>query len=387
VVTLPIQAATRRGANARRHLMFPADLRPLVKDFQFTMTRSSKQTAILVIAIESVGASTRIVVHDEKDNQLSEAAAEDWDCSQYFEDPSGLRLIEQVIRRSNVYISAAGRSPDAIAVTLPGSIADGATIVRSTRLGILEAINVSQIFEQRNMPQCIVLHDVECMALGEARYGALAKISDVIRGHENFTFVFADEGIASAHYIGGKAYRGAGSAGRIGRLVVLPDGSYNKSFRSRGPLEMYAARPWVSTNIVGELLAEQGKVGESSTGNRAFREVVSTIAQGDWSRLTFKQIADGINTKDPVAVTVIEEAARFLGQALHSIIIVSHPEAIILAGGMISELPGFSESVISHARRFTYDVAWNKTVILPAELGRRAQVLGAAELAIELVKK
>jgi glucokinase len=349
------------------------------------MTRHANDKQLLVVVVESTGAQHSTVHYKRGIAAIEQAHDTQWDCAQYFDDPTGVRLVEEIIRRSRVHIADSGQQPDAIAITLPGSIEDASRVARSTRLGILQPVDISKIFDERGMPRCLVLHDVECMALGEARHGALRQVQGISSGHESFTFVFADEGIASTHYIDGKFYRGAGSAGRIGRLVVLPDGSYSRTFRSRGPLEMYAARPWVSTNIVGELLAEQDKTGEPTTGDRAFRTTVSTVAQGDWSRLTFKQIAQGISTNDPVAVTVIEEAARFLGMAIHSIIIVAHPPAIVLGGGMITELPGFSQSVISHARRFTYDVAWNRTAILPAALGREAQILGAAEVAAQIL--
>jgi len=235
------------------------------------------------------------------------------------------------------------------------------------------------------MPECYILHDTECLALGEARHGALRDVPQVTAGHEEFAFIYAHEGIGATLYIDGRVHRGAGNAGRIGRLVVLPEGPYNRKFMSRGPLELFAARPWVSTNIVGELLTEQGKAGEASTGDRTFRAWVSAASRADWSALTLEQIARGITHKDPVAVTVIEEAARYLGLAVHAIITVAHPPAIVLGGGMISQLPGFYQSVVSHARRFSYDVAWNRTAIRQAVLGQRAEFLGASELLLRLL--
>jgi glucokinase len=348
------------------------------------MTRRANKL-ILVVAIESVGALQQTVQYASQTEEPQALDEHEWDCSRYFSDPTGLRLFEEVIRRVRTYMADSGRQPNAVVVTLPGSVKDAACIERSTRLSILHPIDVQRMFEERGMPRCVVLHDVECMALGEARYGALSRADGILANNENFTFVLVDEGIAATHYVSGQLYRGAGNAGRIGRLVVLPDGSYNSTFRSRGPLELYAARPWVSTNIVGEVLAEQGKDNEPFIGDRGFRAAVGAVAQGDWSRLSYKQIAQGVSTNDPAVMTVIEEASRYLGLAIHSIIIVAHPSAVILGGGMIAELPGFGQSVISHARRFTYDVAWNRTRILPATLGREAQVLGAADLAVEML--
>jgi predicted NBD/HSP70 family sugar kinase len=346
------------------------------------MSRAEK--LVLIVAVESVGAWNFAYRGSTEGLQTIPLENDRWDCTPYFDDPSGLRLVEEIIRRCRTLIRSLGHQPDAIGLTMPGTIGGATTVERSTRLGILEPVDIAKIFAERGVPTCYILHDTECMALGEARHGALRDAPHIIPGRENFAFIFADEGIGATQYIDGKVYRGAGNAGRIGRLVVLPEGPYNRRMMARGPLELFAARPSVSTNIVGELLAEKGKAGEAVTGDRVFRAAISTAAKGDWSSLTLQQIARGINSKDPVAVTIIEEAARYLGLAVHAIVTIAHPPAIILGGGMITELPGFSQSVISHARRFSYDVAWNRTTIRQATLGRTGQALGAVDQTFRL---
>jgi predicted NBD/HSP70 family sugar kinase len=348
------------------------------------MSRVSPKT-LLVTAVEAFGVRHSVYRNTGGTWERHEIDNDRWDCSPYFTDPTGVRLMEEVVRRSRRIFGNLGEEPTAIALTLPGTLEGTTTIQRSTRLGILEPINISELFRDRSMPPCHVLHDTECLAIGEARYGPLREEPGMIAGREEFAFIYADEGIGTIIFLDGRVYRGAGNAGRIGRLVVAPEGAYNRSFKSRGPLELFAARPWVSANIVGELLAEQGKVGEATTGDRTFRAAVSATARGDWTTLTFQQIARGITCKDPVAVTIIEEAARYLGLAVHAVLTVVHPFVIILGGGMITDLPGFGQSVMSHARRFSYDVAWNKTVIRLASLGREAQLLGARELLLPLV--
>jgi glucokinase len=246
----------------------------------------------------------------------------------------------------------------------------------------LSPINLVEAFHAEGLNPSKLLHDTECLAIGEARYGALKDDPDIISGEEEFALVYADEGVGTTLFINGKPHNGAGCAGRIGRLVVAPDGPYNRTFACRGPLELFASRPSVSTNIVGEYLAEQGKSGESSAGDRAFRAAVGVAAQGDWSELSFEQIAQGVESRDPLAVTVIEEASQYLGLAIHSVLTVVHPPAIVLGGGMLERIPTFADSVTSHARRFSYPLAWNQTTIRLAKLGREAQGLGAAELLI-----
>jgi predicted NBD/HSP70 family sugar kinase len=309
---------------------------------------------------------------------------ERWDCSSYLDDQTGVRLAEEILRRLRLATDTLKHRPDVVALSMPGTLEGDTTVARSTRLGILEPLNITALFAERGLRPVYVLHDTECLALGEARFGALQDDPAIRQGDETFAFIYAHEGIGSTLYHGGRPFRGAGNAGRIGRLVVAPDGPYNRTFMSRGSLEIFAARPWVSTNLVGLYLAERGKAGEGLVGDRTFRSWLSAEAEADWSGLTFQQIALGIRSNDPLAVAVMEEAARYLGLAVHALVTVAHPPAIILGGGMVTDLPGFFEAVTSHARRFSYEMAWNSTTIRRATLGEEAQTRGAAELVVRL---
>lgn len=315
-----------------------------------------------------------------------------WDCSPYLDDPGGLRLAEEIVRRTRSFASALSINPDAVAISLPGTLDGHKTVVRSTRLGIRDRLNVTDVFARLKAPACFLFNDTESLAIGEARYAASepgptsADDTFVPSGGEsdNFAYVMVDEGVGLSLFIGGMPYRGAGSAGHLGRLIVEPDGAYNRIFASRGPLEVFAARPWVSTNIVGEHLAEAGKnTVEVPTQESSFRLAVGAAAEKDWSKLGFGQIAEGLRIADPIAVNVLDDAARYLGLALNALITIANPPLIILGGGMIEEIPTFADRATSYARRFSWMTAWNRTTIRVAALGKRAQALGAAALTVD----
>lgn len=305
-----------------------------------------------------------------------------WDCSKYLDDRTGVRLVEELLRRTRILISSLGKIPDGIAVTLPGTLDGNSTVLRSTRLGIREPVNVSDTFRKGNAPPCFVFHDTECLGLGEAIHGALKDVEKGPQGKHTFAYVFVDEGVGSTLFIEGKAYKGSGSAGHIGRLVVDPDGQYNPTFFSRGSLEVFSSRPWVSSNIVREFLAQKGKHVEEGEGDKDFRNAILIASEREdkWTALTYSVLAEGLQARDPLAVSVIEDAAKYLGLAINCIITIVNPPAIILGGEMIAQLPGFDESIVSYARRFSWRLAWNRTTIKRATLARQAQILGAAEM-------
>jgi len=198
--------------------------------------------------------------------------------------------------------------------------------------------------------------------------------------------VFADEGVGSKAILNGKVYVGAGAAGLLGRMTVQPDGSYYKALAARGTLEVFSGRPWVSENLVAMYVSELHKRPASATadhnlGNTLFRRALHVAAdQEDWRNLDYPHIADGLKNGDPIAVKVLDVSARYLGFAINSVITILHPHRIALGGAMMSELPGFADNVIEYARQYSWALAWNRTIITVASLGRDAQVYGAVKL-------
>ncbi|WP_144118332.1 ROK family protein [Catellatospora sichuanensis] len=344
------------------------------------MTRKAEQgRLILVAAAEATYVKQEVVELTPAGLQRIPIPPSSWDCTPFLTDPTGLRLAEEMVRRVRTLSGEIGKIFDNVVVTLPGTLESHTTVLRSTRLGIREAIDLAAEFKRLGAPQCHVFHDTECLALGEARHGALRGAS-LPAAHESFAYILVDEGVGSTIFIDGKVLKGAGSAGHLGRLVVEPDGAYNKTFASRGPLEVFAARPWISQHIVGEYLAEQGKQGAKSPSNNAFRATVAAAAEKDWSALTVRQVDMGMKSEDPIVLTVLENAAQYLGLAVNAVITIVNPPSIVLGGAMIEQLPGFADKIISYARRFSWRLAWNRTTISIATLGRDAQVLGAVEM-------
>lgn len=305
-----------------------------------------------------------------------------WDCSGFLDDKTGVRLFEELQRRTKTLISGANKKVDAIAISLPGTLNGETKVVRSTRLGIYDPIDIGTIFRQKQMPPAFVFHDTECLALGEAIHGALRGADIGPKGEYNFAYIYLDEGIGLTVFINGRAHKGNGSAGHLGRLVMAPSGQYNPVFRSHGALEVFAARPWVSSNIVQQFLALDGKAGQEHEGDRSFRSAVLTASekQESWTALSYTIIARGLAARDQLAVTVLEEAAIQLGLAINCVITVVNPPAIVLGGGMISNLPGFYDRVVFHTRRFSWTTAWNRTLLRAASLNRDAELLGAVEM-------
>ena len=305
-----------------------------------------------------------------------------WDCLKFTRFEGGIRLLDEILRRCQVIENQYNISCDGIALSIPGRLNGNSIVLSSTRLGITQQVNVTEFFEKYKAPQCYVFHDTECLGLGEIMSGILTELDLAEADKSSFAYIFVDEGVGSTLFLEGKPYIGAGSAGHLGRLVVAPLGQYNPVFLSKGSLEIFASRPWVSSHIVGQFLTQQDKKMGTNKGSESFRKLVKSMAMDErtWNSLQYEAIAEGLEAQDPIAVSVIEEAAKYLGLAINSVITIANPPYVIIGGKMISELPSFYDKVISYARQFSWKLAWNQTTILQARSDRKAQGLGAVEV-------
>jgi predicted NBD/HSP70 family sugar kinase len=330
----------------------------------------------LILQIEaSVVTMHRAVIN--KGEIHEHAHLDSWDPGRFISDRKGIRLLEEIARHCQSICSK--DKIDCVALTLPGTV-DGTSIIEgSSRLGIYEALDVTAECAKLRMPPTFVFHDAECLALGEVLSSLTPLHPEMESGKETFVYIIVGEGVGSSIFIDGKPYHGAGVAGQIGRLMMHPSGTFSPIFNSRGTLEVFAARPWVSQNVVNEYLAEKDKAGALPANSSSFRAAVAAAANtGKLQLLTFSQLDEGIKEKDALLLSVLEDAAQNLAIAINSIITILNPPLIVLGGGMITELSGFAQKVIDYTRRNAFAGSWNATTIHIARGAADSQIKGTA---------
>lgn len=331
----------------------------------FTVVRLESQSAVMGTCMRS---DDGFVIDHERE----------WDPSAFLGDEDGGRLLEEIERQVR-RTWREGVDAEAVAITLPGTLTGDRVIASSSRLGIRKPVDAADVLEQMLEVPVRVFHDLTCMALGE-----WSTSPPSIAGRDEIptlAFVFADEGVGSKLLIDGRPYVGAGAAGLLGRLIVEPDGTYYRALAARGPLEVYASRPWLSENLVSLYSSEVGKQGARNPAeSTSFRRALEVARRGDWSSLQYRHIADGIKSQDPIAIDVLDDAARYLGFAINALITVAHPHKIVLGGAMFTEIPDFATDMLGYARRYSWALAWNRIEIAISRSDRRSQTIGACEL-------
>jgi predicted NBD/HSP70 family sugar kinase len=188
-------------------------------------------------------------------------------------------------------------------------------------------------------------NDANLGALAEASFGAGRGLSDII-------YVRVGSGVGAGLVLGGRLHRGAaGLAGEIGHVQVLADGAVCRC-GNRGCLETVAGE--------GALRA----LLRPARGHEVTRrEIVELIAAGDLG-----------------ATRLVNDAGRAIGRLLADLCNAVNPDAVVV-GGELGEageplLDGIREAV----DRFALPGAAEVVKVVHAQLGERAEVLGALAL-------
>ncbi|MEV8569289.1 ROK family protein [Streptomyces sp. NPDC051322] len=243
-----------------------------------------------------------------------------------------------------------GRPASAAGVAVPGIVDDENGIaVYAANLGWRDVpLRKLLSAELRGVPVALG-HDVRTGGLAEGRIGAG-------RDADRFLFLPLGTGIAGAIGINGVIEAGAhGYAGEIGHVVVRP-GGVDCGCGQRGCLERYASASAVS--------------------------LAWAAASGD-PEADAADCAKAVESGDPRAVTVWQDAVDALADGLITAITLLDPRTLIIGGGLAEA----GETLFLPLRAaVTERVTFQKLpLIVPAALGDTAGCLGAGLLAWDLL--
>jgi glucokinase len=209
-----------------------------------------------------------------------------------------------------------------------------------------------------------VENDASLFTLAEATLGAG-------RGRDPVALLTLGTGVGGGLVIDGRIVHGRrGFAGEFGHMALAVDGGPRCACGARGCVEAYLR----SSHVVARALELAANHPEPPTPTLA-----RALASGE---ATARSVGEAARAGDPVALAVFTELGRHLGMAIANLISALNPEAVIVGGGV--SLAG--EVLIDTARatalaRVMPPLAAG-VVILPAALGDRGGMLGAALLAL-----
>jgi glucokinase len=209
----------------------------------------------------------------------------------------------------------------------------------------------------------IVENDATAAAWAESRVGAS-------QGCDDSLFVGVGTGIGGGIVAGGRLVRGAhGLAGEIGHVIVEPGGPVC-GCGNQGCWEQVAS---------GLAIARAGRRAVTDEPGSA----VARLAGGDPHRATGELVTVAAQEGDEVAVAILAEVARRLGEGVAGLVNVFDPDVVVIGGG-VGEAGDLLFSPLREAYVATVEGAdvRPEVPIVPAQLGNDAGAIGAALLAL-----
>lgn len=215
--------------------------------------------------------------------------------------------------------------------------------------------------------QVAVTNDVRAATYGEWWFGSG-------KGFKDLVVIFVGTGIGGGVVTGGKVLVGcSNTGGELGHLTIV-SGGRRCHCPNNGCLEAYAG---------GWAIAERGQ--ERIRANPKAGQHILSLA-GSIEEITAATISQAFYNGDPLARQLVEETGHYLAAGAVGIINSFNPCLLVFGGGVIEGLPVIIKMVSDHVKVKALKPSSERLKIVKATLGGEAGVVGAAALALKMVK-
>lgn len=228
-------------------------------------------------------------------------------------------------------------------------------------------VSIKATLEEELKLPVAVTNDVRAATHGEWWFGSGKGVNDLV-------VLFVGTGIGGGVVTGGEVLVGcSNTGGELGHITIV-SGGRRCHCPNNGCLEAYAG---------GWAIAERSREGVRSNPE-AGQHVLSLVENVE--EITAATISQAFNDGDPFARQLVEETGHYLAAGAVSIVNVFNPCLLILGGGVVEGLPVLIRMVRDHVRVKALQPSREKVQVVKATLGGEAGVVGAAALALKMVR-
>ncbi|KKI92406.1 glucose kinase [Bacillus sp. SA1-12] len=206
-------------------------------------------------------------------------------------------------------------------------------------------VNLVQIVKEHTDVEVCLNNDANVAGLAEAIVGSGAN-------YESVFYMTVSTGIGGAFVINKQLFNGAkGYAGEIGNMIVQPNG-YKHQHLNKGSLEGVAS----GTSIARVATEQYGMTGGA-------KQVFELAAHGDAR-----------------AYSIINQVVDYLAMGIANIAHTVNPDIFVMGGGVMDSKQFILEPLQEKVKEYVYPNLASSVKIVPAALGDKAGVIGAAML-------
>jgi glucokinase len=257
-----------------------------------------------------------------------------------------------------------------VGIGVPGVVSlDGGTISYPPNLPGWTVVRLGDIIaeklrETRKLRVKIAVeNDANIAALGEAKFGAGREL-------KNFMMITLGTGVGGGIILNDKIYRGvSGGAGEVGQVSINYGGEPSNA-GIRGTIESYIGQQRIS-EYAREIVKENP------------HSKILQLAGGKPEAIEPKIIADACKHGDQTAIQIFNHVGTLLGCVLGTAVSILDIRKFVIGGGVAGAGDYIFKPAAESLKHFTLKSMHDGLEILPAKLGNKAGVMGAAALAME----
>ena len=305
--------------------------------------------------IDLGGTTVKIAYFDQNGTMLDK-----WEIPTVAEN-GGVQILPDIARSVQGYLDTKGVAREQIlglGIGVPGPVSGKGVVNRCVNLG-WGVFNIADSLSSLTGFPVKAGNDANVAALGEFWKGGG-------QGCENMVFVTLGTGVGGGIVVDGHLLHGShGSGAEIGHMVLRPQEPERCSCGKHGCVEQYCS----ATGIVR--LAKRKLVSS---------EMPSSLRSLD--TLTAKDVFDAGKAGDALALEVLDEYYRLMGEFLGSLCSVVDPEIVVLGGGVSKAGAMLLDGVEPYFHKYVFHAASDVKFAL-ASLGNDAGAYGAFKLALD----
>jgi len=250
-----------------------------------------------------------------------------------------------------------------VGMGVPGANGKTGSIPEAANIPFLTEIPLQNILKEQWKLPVFVAKDANAAALGEMLFGSA-------KGMDHFILLTLGTGLGSGLVINGKIVSGSnGLAAEYGHSVLVKNGR-SCNCGQRGCFETYVSATGLKRTAIF-LLA-------NSNQHSILRDIPP-------NQLDALKIAEASENGDEIAKIAIKKTAQWLGLKMVDLVVLTDPEAIILAGGLSKIGDYFLHTVRESLDKKLLPMFKGKVKVVYSGLGSDdAAILGAASLVMNL---
>ncbi|TBL69292.1 ROK family protein [Paenibacillus thalictri] len=297
-------------------------------------------------------------------NEAFQAVQERSDPTEAAKGPSHvLHKIKQIVQEMLSQEGISQSSVKCIGMGIPGLLnPETGLSIFSPNFPEWENIHVVDMMKQDFDIPVFIDNDVRINLYGEWLYGAGA-------GYNNVFLITLGTGLGSGIVSDGRVLYGkTASAGEVGHMNMYRNGGRPCRCGSSGCLGRYASAVGMVRTMVEKM--ESGR-----------ESIIRTWVGGDFSQITALMISEAFDLGDALAIEVLHETGTILGFGLTNVVNLLNPEIVIIGGGMSAAGERLLKPVRDTIKHHALQLSSQACKVVPAQLGGRAGMIGAAAYA------